>query len=127
MLKRIESLLNEVISETVNNYFELESFRLKYLSKKGKIADLFSEFRTIPSEDKKIIGQKLNILKNSAQEKYNILRKELCEVAEDKSTEDLSKPSFPIRWVADIQYLLSAGKSLIFLQELALLFQKVLK
>ncbi len=95
MLKRIESLLNEVISETVNNYFELESFRLKYLSKKGKIADLFSEFRTIPSEDKKIIGQKLNILKNSAQEKYNILRKELCEVAEDKSTEDLSKPSFP--------------------------------
>ena len=70
MLERIESLLIEVISESVNNHSELESFRLKYLSKKGIIADLFSDFRNIPSEDKKIIGQKLNILKNSAQEKY---------------------------------------------------------
>ncbi len=95
MLERIESLLIEVISESVNNHSELESFRLKYLSKKGIIADLFSDFRNIPSEDKKIIGQKLNILKNSAQEKYNNLKKEICEAAENKSAEDLSKPSYP--------------------------------
>ncbi|MDY0097898.1 MAG: phenylalanine--tRNA ligase subunit alpha [Bacteroidales bacterium] len=95
MLERIENLLIEVLSETVNNHLELESFRLKYLSKKGIIADLFNEFRNIPAEDKKIIGQRLNILKNSAQEKYNNLREKLSEVTEENQAEDLSKPAYP--------------------------------
>ena len=68
MLDKIKSLLEEIISVKVNTSQDLESFRLKYLSKKGIITELFDEFRNIPSEQKREVGQKLNELKQSAHD-----------------------------------------------------------
>ena len=65
MLQKITDLLNEVATFSVKNQEELESFRLKYLSKKGIIADLFEDFRNVPISEKKEFGQKLNILKHT--------------------------------------------------------------
>ncbi len=65
MLEKITYLLNEVMSLTVNGPDELESFRLKFLSKKGLISLLFEEFRNISDSEKKEIGQKLNLLKQN--------------------------------------------------------------
>ena len=48
MLQKITDLLNEISAITVKNPEELESFRLKYLSKKGLISDLFEDFRNVP-------------------------------------------------------------------------------
>jgi len=42
---------------------ELESIRLKYLGKSGKIAKLFEEFSSLPVDQKKQFGQDLNDLK----------------------------------------------------------------
>jgi phenylalanyl-tRNA synthetase alpha chain len=95
MLQKIKELLHELSSESVKNPEELELFRLKYLSKKGLLSDLFEDFKNVPVSSKKEIGQKLNLLKQNAQEKYNLLKTELLSREEKSYGTDLSKPSFP--------------------------------
>jgi phenylalanyl-tRNA synthetase alpha chain len=95
MLDKIKHHLEEVSEFKLKGQEELESFRLKYLSKKGIVSELFEEFRNVPGELKKEVGQRLNELKQRAQEKYNSAKQEL-ESAEVISTEnDLTKPAFP--------------------------------
>jgi len=95
MLNKISDLISEVARTEVKTNDELESFRLKYLSKKGIISELFDEFRNIPSEEKKEIGQKLNQLKQGATDKYNQLKSSLLNVKDSKLVNDLSRPSYP--------------------------------
>jgi phenylalanyl-tRNA synthetase alpha chain len=95
MLQKITELLQEVSSVTAKNSDELELFRLKYLSKKGLLSDLFEDFKNVPSSSKKEIGQKLNLLKQTAQEKYNCLKSELSNLEERTSDTDLTRPSYP--------------------------------
>jgi phenylalanyl-tRNA synthetase alpha chain len=95
MIDKINALLAEINGLSVKNQAELEAFRLKFLSKKGLISELFEDFRNIPATDKKEIGQKLNLLKQSASDKYNSLRGELGSVDETSHATDLSMPAFP--------------------------------
>jgi len=95
MLQKINNLLSEVSSFSVNNAEELELFRLKYLSKKGLLADLFEDFKNVPGSEKKDIGQKINQLKQDALEKYNSLKAQLLTQEEKSDNADLSRPSFP--------------------------------
>lgn len=86
MKLKIEGL-NKVIAElSANSQEELEALRIKYLSKKGEITELFNDFRNVAAEEKREIGQMLNALRNDAQEKINALKEQL----EDKSTVDES-------------------------------------
>jgi phenylalanyl-tRNA synthetase alpha chain len=95
MLQKINDLLNEITNTSVNTPEELESFRLKFLSKKGLIPILFEEFRNVPAAEKKEIGQKLNILKNTASDKYNASKEKVSTGEEKPVTEDLTRPSYP--------------------------------
>jgi phenylalanyl-tRNA synthetase alpha chain len=95
MLQKISDLLNEVASFSVKNPEELEIFRLKYLSKKGLLSDLFEDFKNVPSSEKKEMGQKLNLLKQNALEKYNSLKTELLNYEEESDGSDLTRPAFP--------------------------------
>ena len=95
MLQKISDLLNEVVSFSVKNPEQLEIFRLKYLSKKGLLSDLFEDFKNVPSSEKKEIGQKLNLLKQNAQEKYNSLKAQLLNYVEESDGADLTRPAFP--------------------------------
>jgi phenylalanyl-tRNA synthetase alpha chain len=95
MLQKIKDLLNEVSSASVSSPDELESFRLKYLSKKGIISDLFDEFRNVPAPEKKEVGQILNQLKQSAQEKFNTLKESLSSSDSKASEGDLTRPAYP--------------------------------
>jgi phenylalanyl-tRNA synthetase alpha chain len=95
MLQKITELLNEVAKFSVKNPEELESFRLKYLSKKGIISDLFEDFRNVAVSEKKEVGQKLNVLKQNALEKYNSLKSELVNTEDVTEANDLTRPAFP--------------------------------
>jgi phenylalanyl-tRNA synthetase alpha chain len=95
MLQKIHNLLDEVSSIVVKSSEELESFRLKYLSKKGLISELFEDFKNVPGADKKDIGQKLNLLKQNAQEKYNSLKTGILTIDDVSDNKDLTRPSFP--------------------------------
>jgi phenylalanyl-tRNA synthetase alpha chain len=94
MFQKITDLLKEISSYSVKSQEELESFRLKYLSKKGLISVLFEDFRNIAIEEKKEVGQKLNLLKQTAADKYNLLKSELLNTDEISEAEDLTRPSF---------------------------------
>lgn len=95
MLDKIKSLYEEVSSVKVTSTKELESFRLKYLSKKGIITSLFEDFRVVPADMKRDVGQKLNELKQKAQDRYNSLKKELEFTGDSSSDNDLTRPAFP--------------------------------
>ena len=77
MKERIQSLLQQVQTMQANSAEELEALRIKYISKKGEISELFNEFRTVPKEEKASIGQPLNQLRQLAETRINELREQL--------------------------------------------------
>jgi phenylalanyl-tRNA synthetase alpha chain len=95
MLEKINNLLEEISSFSAKSNEELESFRLKFLSKKGLIPDLFEEFRSIAPAEKKETGQRLNNLKQTALDKFNLLKSELLQPGESSSINDPTRPAFP--------------------------------
>lgn len=95
MLDKINKILGEISSASVNNSEELESFRLKYLSKKGLISGLFEAFRDVPAGSKKEIGSRLNELKQKALEDYNRLKEQLKASEAEVTDNDLTKPAYP--------------------------------
>lgn len=95
MIARIETLLNEVERFTAVNKEQLEEYRIKWLSKKGEISVLFDEFKSVPNELKKEVGQKLNLLKNKAQEKINAFKEAFDETQSAGAVPDLTLPAFP--------------------------------
>ncbi|MBQ7941204.1 MAG: phenylalanine--tRNA ligase subunit alpha [Muribaculaceae bacterium] len=95
MLEKIEKLTEEIKSLKAANAEELEALRIKYLSKKGEIPALFNDFRNVPNEQKKEIGQKLNVLKNFATDTINSLRAAFEEKKNDDDTIDLTRTSAP--------------------------------
>jgi len=95
MLDRIHDITEEVQSAKVGTSEELETFRIKYLSKKGLISELFDDFRNIAPEHKREVGQKLNELKQKATDRFNLLTKQLQSTGEGLSENDLTRPAFP--------------------------------
>ena len=94
MKEKIHQILNEVSGFSPKNKEEIEQFRIKYLSKKGIIAGLFSEFKNVPKELRKETGQHLNDLKNKIQEKVNSLKQSFEKIDEPSGSEkDLSLPA----------------------------------
>ncbi len=96
IIDRINHLIDEIKSFQATSKEDTEAFRLKYLSKKGLIAQLFEEFKLIPPEDKKLIGQKLNDVKNLANSKLSKITSKF-EFEDISSGEiDLTLPGEPI-------------------------------
>jgi phenylalanyl-tRNA synthetase alpha chain len=96
MKERIKQLLDEVKSLQVATKEDLETVRIKYLSKKGEISALFNDFKTVSNEQKKEVGQLLNELKNTAQERINDLKASLEKKAEEENKLDLTRTPDPI-------------------------------
>ncbi|MBD5349010.1 MAG: phenylalanine--tRNA ligase subunit alpha [Bacteroides sp.] len=97
MLDKIKTIREEVENITAANKEAVEQLRIKYLSKKGEISALMADFRSVPADKKKEIGQKINELKSFVSEKITQL-KEAFEVSEDASiTEiDLTRTATPV-------------------------------
>lgn len=74
MIEKIQALKEQIEALSAANAEELEALRIKYLSKKGEITSLFNDFRNVPNEQKREIGQKLNELKTLATDKINAIR-----------------------------------------------------
>jgi phenylalanyl-tRNA synthetase alpha chain len=96
MLDQINNLVKEIKSFSASSVADIEEFRIKYLSKKGKISNLFDDFRSVSLEQKKIIGEKLNEVKKLAREKLL----EINSIFETKSYKtldiDYTLPGDPI-------------------------------
>jgi len=93
MQEKIKDIHREVEGFIAKSAEEVESFRIKYLSKKGLLSGLFDDFKNIAAADRKEVGVQLNNLKNTLQDKLNNL-KEQFENTQDagKSNHDLTLP-----------------------------------
>ena len=97
MIEKINDLLAEVGTLTVNDEKELEALRIKYLSKKGVMNELMTAFRDVPGDQKRELGQKLNTLKNALQDKINGLRLALSTKDNNHDDLDLTRTPYPIK------------------------------
>ena len=96
MLEKVHELQSQVNSFTTSSMDELEAFRISFLGKKGKITLLFSEFRNVPSEQKKEFGAQLNSLKKITQNKIIELKEGLSLSNNSSKTDiDLTLPAQP--------------------------------
>lgn len=96
MLNKIELLLAEIQVLSATNAEEIESLRIKYLSKKGIITSLMTEFRNVPADQKKEVGIKINELKSKAQERINELKNSFATNDSDVSDIDITRTAYPI-------------------------------
>ncbi len=92
MLDRINQLLKEIESFNPSDIKELEDLRIEYLSKKGKISVLFNDFRDVPVEQKREIGQRINELKQKASDRLNQLKENLSASEDGVVETDLTRP-----------------------------------
>lgn len=69
MKEKIDDLLAEVraIAAGLDSEETVEQFRLAYLSRKGKVAQLFEQLKDVPADIKPLMGKSLNELRQSAQ------------------------------------------------------------
>lgn len=98
MQEKIKQLLQEIESLTASTGEEVERLRLRYLSKKGVISTLFEEFKTIPNEQKRAVGQLLNKLKSRAGQKLEELKRSFEEGGDEEGVDlDLTRPTGQLR------------------------------
>lgn len=93
MREKIKEFQKEIELFAAKSEEELEQFRIKYLSKKGLLSGLFDDFKNVAQDEKKEVGQMLNILKNSIQEKINTIKENIQSAESSPVAEsDLSLP-----------------------------------
>ena len=63
MINKINDLLQRVEAFAPTTAAEVEEFRIKILGKKGELTALMDEFKSVPAEQKRELGQKINALK----------------------------------------------------------------
>ncbi len=79
MIQEIEQLIQEIQQLNINSTEEAESIRVKYLSRKGILAQLFSKIGTVPASERAKTGAKLNAIKQLLQDKIDTLQHSLSE------------------------------------------------
>jgi len=92
---RIEALEAEVGAATAGNAEDVERFRVATLGRNGSITALFEDFKQVPPEEKRAFGQRMNRLKELAQDRL----KELAAAmenhtgAQEEASTDPTRPA----------------------------------
>ena len=93
MLDQINNYKRKIKKLKITDVNELEDFRVKFISKKSLINDLFKKFKTIPQKEKVKIGIEINVLKTIAKNKLSEASSQLKKDPNLKNDfEDLSVP-----------------------------------
>jgi len=93
MLDQINNYKKEIEKLKINNTKKLEYFRVRFISKKSVINDLFKKFKTVPQKEKGKIGSEINTLKTIAKNKLNEASRQLNnKINLNDNFEDLSLP-----------------------------------
>ena len=97
MIDKIKEHIEEVEKFSADTLEEIETFRIKYLGKNGLLNSFFAEFKNVAADQKKEFGQTINLLKNTATQKVNLLKEALENQAEEQGKYgDLTRPGDPL-------------------------------
>ena len=97
MKEKIKKNIKEIESFSALSNEEIETFRIKYLGKKGLINSYFIDFKSLDNDKKKDVGQLLNQLKNTANSKVQELKTQLSSDNSQPKLNDLSRPGDSIQ------------------------------
>lgn len=98
MDEKINALLEEINQYTVSNDDELEEYRMRFISRKSVVGDLFGEMKSVAPEQRKAMGVRLNELKNATQDKFKQLIADLEQQKAGQAAShvpDLTLPPVP--------------------------------
>jgi phenylalanyl-tRNA synthetase alpha chain len=95
MINRISDLFTEARAFRAETLEELESFRIRFLGRKGELTSLFDEFKKVPVEQRRVVGQRLNELKQYVQELIRSQKERLEQSVATLTGRDLSLPGMP--------------------------------
>ena len=74
LLKQIDSVQKKFeaeLSSAIDDSSKLQSLHNKYLSRKGIISNLFSKLSEVDNKEKPMLGQRLNILRDTIEQSFN--------------------------------------------------------
>ncbi len=96
MMVELDDLENEILGFPLENKEDLEKYRLKFLSKKGKVSVYLEKLKEIPKEQKRDFGQRINIIKNKANERFLHFQNEFVQEnnSESEVRYDFTLPTF---------------------------------
>lgn len=86
---KIKQILAEISAATVTSTDELEAYRMRFISKKSVVGELFAMMRDVPNEEKKDFGQLINGVKQAAEDKFQELIQSLNQGSKKRNTEGL--------------------------------------
>ncbi|MDE6578513.1 MAG: phenylalanine--tRNA ligase subunit alpha [Muribaculaceae bacterium] len=96
MIEKIKQIKEEIAAASASTAEAVEELRIKYLSKKGEVAALMADFRNVPADKKKELGQKLNELKTFVTDKINEFKSQLATGADSAAASiDLTRTATP--------------------------------
>ncbi|MBC5994858.1 phenylalanine--tRNA ligase subunit alpha [Pontibacter cellulosilyticus] len=82
MVENIQAVAQEIEAAQLTNAAELEQFRITYIGRKGRVAELFDNLKQVAPEQRREVGQQLNALKNRAQERFDQAQEQLQSAAD---------------------------------------------
>ena len=88
--ERIDHLTEELDALRPKTLEEVEELRIRFLSRKGAVAELFEAFKQLAPEEKRALGSVVNRVKQLATERITQFRHDLEEVRE-VAHEDLTR------------------------------------
>lgn len=95
-IERIRQAFSDELGKA-NDSQALENLRIKYLARKGLIAQLFDELKSVPNDQKPAIGKALNELRSFAQSSYDEAKLRIEQSALRREARfDVTLPGRPI-------------------------------
>ncbi len=73
LVKEIEKIRSDFKSDVagITSPEELEKIRVKYLGRNGLVSSLFEQLKSVPNEQKPLVGKNLNELRNQITAEFN--------------------------------------------------------
>jgi len=93
MLEIIEKHIATVASTALDSPESAENFRIQYLGKKGILQALFADFKNVPGDQKRAVGQSLNQLKTAVEATLATIQT-AAPIKKKGLSEDYSRPGY---------------------------------
>lgn len=96
-MSKIDNIKAELEAFAIQNAENLEQFRLKFLTKKSELQELLSEIKNVAPEERKEFGQRVNELKQKAQQLFEESKAKLeFQTSKSENLLDVTRPSTAI-------------------------------
>ncbi|MDZ7757382.1 phenylalanine--tRNA ligase subunit alpha [Rhodohalobacter sp.] len=97
MIDTIDKIKKEIQDFKITNEEELEAFRLEFLSRNGKVQNMFGMMGKVPNEKKAEVGKAMNGVKVLAQQKFDDAQLNLKKSSQKEfgAADDITLPVEP--------------------------------